>query len=108
MPFVEKVFSVDDETIDKEVLEGQIHEESYQEDLDEVSHFEDPNETFNEDKVLVSTLSLHEDIKEFSPPTHQEENMMRHDPFEYIDDDLFHDFGRGEVLEEPLDTTNPF
>ena len=30
------------------------------------------------------------------------------DLFQYINDTLFHDFGSEEVLEEPLDVTNPF
>jgi hypothetical protein len=34
--------------------------------------------------------------------------MMSCNPFKDIDDTLFHDFGRKEVLEEPLDVTNPF
>ena len=33
---------------------------------------------------------------------------MSCDPFDNIDDALFHDFGSEEVLEEPLDTTDPF
>jgi hypothetical protein len=87
------------------VLEGQIYEESYQEDPDEVSHVEDPDETFDEDEVLISSLPLDEDIQASAPPAHQEENMMSCDPFEDLDDTLFHDFGSEEVLEEPLDAT---
>jgi hypothetical protein len=34
--------------------------------------------------------------------------MMSCDPFEDLDDTLFHDFGSEEVLEEPLDMTDPF
>jgi hypothetical protein len=37
---------------------------------------------------------------------HQEENIISDNPFEDIDDTLFHDFGSEEVLEEPLDETN--
>jgi hypothetical protein len=33
---------------------------------------------------------------------------MSCDPFEDLDDTLFHDFGSEEVLEEPLDVTDPF
>jgi hypothetical protein len=55
--------------------------------------------------VLISSLPLGEDIHASSPPTHQEENMMIHDPFEDIDDTSFHDFGSVEVLEDPLYVT---
>jgi hypothetical protein len=99
---------VDDETVDEEVLEGQIYEESYQEYPDEFSHVEDPNETFDEDEVLISTLPFDEDIQAFIPPTNQEENMMSCNLFEYLDDMLFHEFGNREVLEEPLDEIDPF
>jgi hypothetical protein len=61
----------------------------------------------NEDKVLVSSLPFDEDIQASFPHAHQEENMMNCDPFEDLDDALFHDFGSKEVLEDPLDTTNP-
>jgi hypothetical protein len=101
-------FPVDDETIDEEVLEGQICEESYQEHPKEVSHVEDLDETFDEDEVLISSLPLDENIQASAPPAHQEENMMSHDPFEELDDALFHDCGSEEVLEDPLDTTDPF
>jgi hypothetical protein len=92
-----------DETIEEEMLE-----ESYQEDPDEVSHVVDLDETFDEDEVLISSLPLDEDIQASAPPAHQEENMMSCDPFEDLDDTLFHDFGSEEVLEEPLDATDPF
>jgi hypothetical protein len=58
--------------------------------------------------VFISSLPLDEDIHASAPPTHQEENMMICDPFEDLDDALFHDFGSKEVLEEPLDATCPF
>jgi hypothetical protein len=93
---------------DEEVLEGQIYEESYQEDPDEFSHVEDPDKTFDEDEVLISSLPFDEDIQASVPPAHQEENMMSCDPFEDLDDTLFHDFGSEEVLEETLDATDPF
>jgi hypothetical protein len=48
-----------------------------------------------------------EDIQTSVLPAHQEENMMSCDPFEDLDDTLFHDFGSEEVLEEPLDVTDP-
>ena len=75
-------FPVDDETIDEEVLEGHIYEESYQEDSDEFSHVDDLDKTFDEDEVLISSLPLDENIQSFAPPLHQEENMMSCDPFE--------------------------
>jgi hypothetical protein len=56
--------------------------------------------------VIISSLPFDEDIQAFVPPAHQEENMMSCNPFEYLDDTLFHDFGNEEVLEEPLDATN--
>jgi hypothetical protein len=65
------VFPVDDETLDEEVLEGQICEESYQAHLEEVSHVEDLDETFDEDEVLISSLPLDENIHASAPPTHQ-------------------------------------
>jgi len=64
-------FPVDDETIDEEVLEGQICEESYQAHLEEVSHVEALDETFDEDEVLISSLPLDENIHASAPPTHQ-------------------------------------
>jgi hypothetical protein len=64
--------------------------------------------TFDEDEVLISSLPLDEDIQASTPPAHQEENMMSHDPFEELDDALFHDCGSEEVLEDPLDMTYPF
>jgi hypothetical protein len=56
--------------------------------------------------VFISTLPFDEDIQAFVPPTHQEENMISDNPFEYLDDTLFLDFGSEEVLEEPLDATD--
>jgi hypothetical protein len=52
----------------------------------------------------VETTSLNdeefEDLVEASPtsasPAHQEENMMSYNPFEKLDDALFHDFGNEE------------
>jgi hypothetical protein len=58
--------------------------------------------------VLIYALPLDEDIQASVPPAHQEENMMSCDPFEDLDDTLFHDFGSEEVLEEPLDATDLF
>jgi hypothetical protein len=58
--------------------------------------------------VLISSLPFDEDIQAFVPPAHQEDNMMSCNPFENLDDTLFHDFRREEVLEEPLDATDPF
>jgi hypothetical protein len=84
---------VDDETIEEEMLE-----ESYQEDLDEVYHVVDLDETFDEDEVLISSLPLDEDIQASSSPAHQEENMMSYNPFENFDDALFHDYGNEENL----------
>jgi hypothetical protein len=83
-------------------------EEKLEEDPDEVSHVEDLDKTFDEDEVLISALPLDEDIQASAPPAHQEENMMSCDPFEDINDTLFHDFGSEEVLEDPLDATDPF
>ena len=63
---------------------------------------------FDEDEVFISSLPIDENIHAFTPPAHQEENMMSRDPFEELDDALFHDSGSEEVLEEPSDTTYPF
>jgi hypothetical protein len=92
---------------DEEVLKEKTYEESYQEDPDEFSHVEDPDDTFDEDEVLISTIPFDEDIHASFPPTHQEENMMSCDPFEDLDDTLFHDFESEQVLEETLDTIDP-
>jgi hypothetical protein len=78
---------------DKEMIEGQIYEESYQEYPDEVSHVEDMENKFDEDEVLISSLPLNQDIHASSPSKNQEEKMMNCDPFKDLDDTLFHDFG---------------
>ena len=61
-------------------------------DIDEISHVEDLNETFDENEVLVYVLPFDEDIHAFVPK-HQEDNMITDNPFEDLDDTLFHDFG---------------
>jgi hypothetical protein len=48
--------------MDYEKIEEEMFEESYQEDLDEVYHVVDLDETFDEDEVLISALQLGEDI----------------------------------------------
>jgi hypothetical protein len=89
----------------EEMLEGQIYEISYQEYHDEFSHLEDPDETFvsmlplDEDEARISTLPFDEDIHAYVSPAHQEENMMSCNPFEDIDDTLFHYFVSEEVFE---------
>jgi hypothetical protein len=55
--------------------------------------------------VLISTLPFDEDIQNFVPPSHQEENMISDNHFEYLDDALFCNFGSEKLLEEPLDAT---
>jgi len=82
------------------VLEEKTYEESYQEYPNEFSNVEDLDETFDEDEVLIFALPFDKDIQASIPPAHQEENMMSCDPFEYLDNTLFHDFGSEEVLEE--------
>jgi hypothetical protein len=57
---------------------------------------EDLDETFDQEEVIISSLPFYEDIQAFVPPTHQEENMMICNPFEDLDDTLFHDFGNEE------------
>ena len=42
-------------------------------------------------------------IQPFSPPTHEEENMMSYNPFENFNDALFHDFGNEENCQKDLD-----
>jgi hypothetical protein len=54
---------------------------------------EDLDETFDEEKVIISALPFDEDIQAFVPPAHREENMMSCNPFEDLDDTLFRDFG---------------
>ena len=80
-------------------------EEKIEEVPDQVSHVEDPDKTF--DEVLVSTLPHDEDIEPSNPHARQEENMMSCDPFEGLNDTLLHDFGSEEILEDPLDATDP-
>jgi hypothetical protein len=89
-------FLIDDETIDEEVLDRHICEENYQAHLEEVSHVEYLDETFDED------------IQAFVPPTHQQENMLSCNPFENLDVTLFHTFGSKQALEEILDATYLF
>jgi hypothetical protein len=60
--------SEDQALTDEEVLEERAYEESFQEDPDEAYHVED-----------------------------QEENTMSYDPFEDLDDNLFHDPGSEEA-----------
>jgi len=91
----------------EEVLEGHTYEESYQEDIDDVSRARNPDKTFDEDKVLIPDLPLDEDIQAIVSPTDQEENIVSGDPFEYLDNILFHDLGSEEVLEEKLDMIDP-
>jgi hypothetical protein len=83
-------------------------EESYQEYLDEFYHIVDPDETFDEDKVLIYAIPLDEDIKAYAYPAHQEENMMSCDPFEKLDDVIFHESRSEEALEDPSNMTYPF
>jgi hypothetical protein len=83
------------------VLEEHTHENK----LEEYSDEENMVETFDEEEILISTLPFDEDIHAFVPPTHQEENMISDNPFEYINDTLFYEFGSEELLEEPLDAT---
>jgi len=64
----------DQSLIDEEVLEEHAYEESFQEDPDEAYHVED-----------------------------QKENTMSYDPFEDLDDSLFHGLGSEGELEEPSD-----
>jgi hypothetical protein len=94
--------------------EGLIEEVSPQEEEHELPHeyvecFNDliHEEDLHEDEVLVSSLPFDEDIQASVPPAHQEENMISYNPFKNFDDTLFHDFGSEEVLEEPLDATDP-
>jgi hypothetical protein len=80
------------------MLEGKMYEESHQEDPNDISHVEDPYNTFDEDKVIISSLSFDEDIQASIPLSHQEDNMMSCDLFEDLDGTSFHDFGSQEVL----------
>jgi hypothetical protein len=96
-------------------IKEQIHGERCQEKEDP----DEQKETLNfvllseeEDSLLpcfslaceVETTSLSdeefEDLVEAAPtstsPAHQEENMMSYNPFEKLDDALFHDFGNEE------------
>jgi hypothetical protein len=97
--------SVEDQSLtDEEVLEGHAYEESFQEDLDEAYYVEDSKEAFNEDEVL----SLNEGIQVAIPCRHQEENTMSYDPFEDLDDNLFHDSGSEGALKELSDTVDQY
>jgi hypothetical protein len=60
-------------------------------------------------KVVEEMMNL---IRELFPSlddeeSHQEENTMSCDPFEDLDDALFHDLESEEVSEETLDMTDP-
>jgi hypothetical protein len=90
-------YSEDQALMDEEVIEEHAYEERFQEDLDEAYHVEDSEEAFNEDEVL-SLNDLDEDIQATIPPTHQEENTMSYDPFEDLDDSMFHDPRREGAL----------
>jgi hypothetical protein len=57
--------------------------------------------------VLVSTPPFDEVIQASIPPTHEEENVVSHFPFQDFDDALFYDSKSEEVLEEPLDALDP-
>jgi hypothetical protein len=54
------------------VLEGQAYEESYQEYLDEFSHVEDLDDTFDEVEALASSLPLDEYVHTFTPLAHED------------------------------------
>jgi hypothetical protein len=86
---------------DEDLAEENIHEESFQEDFND----EDPNEIQHPDEeTLLSMPPLDEDdiIQNFSPPAHEEENMMSYNPFENFNDALFHDFGNEENCQKDL------
>jgi hypothetical protein len=68
---------------------------------DEENLEEDPDETYDEDKV--SSLPLDEDIHPSTPLAHQEENTMSYNPFENVDDALFHDCENEENCQKDLD-----
>ena len=91
----------------EEVLEGHTYEESYQEDIDDVSRARNLDKKFDEDNMLILDLPLDEDIQAIVSLTDQEENIVSGDPFEDLDDILFHDLGSEEVLEEKMDMTDP-
>jgi hypothetical protein len=83
------------------VLEGHICEENYQTHPEEVSQFEDMDETF--DEYEVSSLPIDEDIQTYASPAHQEKNVMSYNPFENFDDALFQDFGNEEICQKDID-----
>ena len=98
--------SEDQALTNEEVLEERAYEESFQEDPDEAYHVEDFEALFNEDEVL-SLNDPDEEIQTTIPPTHQEENTMSYDPFEDLDDNLFHDPGSEEAsdaVDQHIDT----
>jgi hypothetical protein len=65
-------------------------------------------EIMNRIRELFPSLDDEEVFKEqIYEDSHQEENTMSCDPFEYLDDALFHDIESKEVLEETLDMTDP-
>jgi hypothetical protein len=72
------------------VLKEQTYKESYQEDLDEFSHVENLDDTFDEDKALISILPLDEYVHACTPPTHEDKEMVI----------LSHAYG---LMKEPLD-----
>jgi hypothetical protein len=99
--FQERMFPLDPIEYLREIsFEEHIYKEEYP---DEFSHAQTPDKTFDQNKVFIPALPLNEDIQASIPPSHQEENMMSCEPFEDLDDTLFHDLGREEALEETLD-----
>jgi hypothetical protein len=60
----------------EEVIEGQTYEESYQENLDEFSHVEYLDDTFDKDEVLIFALPLDEDIHTSTHPLHKDKVMI--------------------------------
>jgi hypothetical protein len=60
----------------EEVLEEETYGESDQEDLDEFSHDEDPDDAFDEDEALTSSLPPDDDVHATTPPAHENKVMV--------------------------------
>ena len=85
----------------KEMLKEHAYEEILQEHPNESYHVEYLEEAFNEDEV-ISLNDQDEHIQDVIPPTHKEEKTMSYDPFEDIDENLFHD-PRSEEASDVVD-----
>jgi hypothetical protein len=98
------------------------HEEYYQEEhefpyehveeehFDEIHLVEDliQKEAPHEDKSTIFSPPFDEVIQDLIPPTHKEKNVVSYTLFQNFNVALFYDSESKEVIEEPLDTLDPY